>query len=790
MAKRISSLLLFMLSFALIAALTPSDVQYFRYPGILTNPGFENGGARWTNSGSGTFTIDTSTNLAIGINSAAWDAAANNDTLTSEQVTLPRGYYGQACRAEFLQKGGDSTITAKVIDGTLATVASQTLAAKTTFTTIELDFTCPTSGTIAFQLLASGNAAPVYIDQVYIGLKGSSGGSGDGLNNLITNGGAETTAVPTAWSTYNDGASATPVDGTGGTASQITAIARTTTASEIVFGSGSWKFSKSAANAQGQGWAYDFQLAPKSQLYNSLVDLRFDFYVTANYASGDIRAYLYDKDLATVITPAFVSCGGGSTPDLSKSTTACHAQLAWLSTASDDYRLVIHVATTNATAYDLFVDNLYIGEHITAVGATVGEWQNFTPVFTNLPTSSTTGRWRRIGDTAEVQLRGVASGAATGTIRVDIPPNLTIDTTKIVESSFNNVLGDVTGNDATGNVWTGNVGYNSTTSVVFYSNNSASVWNATAPFTWATSDVLDANFRAPIAEWAGSPASFGENNVEYAYNTSTSSSDDLTSFAYGQGGGLIPSITATASTAVVEKRVRFLTPFQNGEYPIVLVQKGGTGPFIPSSETYDYMRVVQNTGSAVRYYGISTQNISSTDVSVYFGLAGAKSLGTTYGAVGSNYPVNANDRYVVVKGKAGRPVGFGIADATNPGLVTREAATTSAPSWTGAATTSASTFTWSRVGGNVTVRWTRNTGLTCSNSTFSTAAAEIPSGYRPGGDVYIALAQVQDNGSAVAPGRLTFGSNGSMNIAKSTGANFTAAANCGWYEGSASYPVN
>lgn len=145
--------------------------QYNRFETALVNPGFENGKFRWTNSGSGTFAITTTAaNVGAGAASASWDAAANNDALTATQVTIPSGLYGQLCQATFLYKGGDANITAQVIDGAPSVVASLALSTSANFTTGKIDFTCPTSGTFAFKLLASANAAVLYLDSVYIGL--------------------------------------------------------------------------------------------------------------------------------------------------------------------------------------------------------------------------------------------------------------------------------------------------------------------------------------------------------------------------------------------------------------------------------------------------------------------------------------------------------------------------------------------------------------------------------------------------------------------------------------------
>lgn len=145
--------------------------QYNRFETALVNPGFENGKFRWTNSGSGTFTITTTAaNVGAGAASASWDAAAASDALTSTQVTIPSGLYGQPCQATFLYKGGDANITAQVVDSVPSSLANFPIATSANYTTAVINFTCPTSSTFAFRLLASGNAAVLHLDSVYVGL--------------------------------------------------------------------------------------------------------------------------------------------------------------------------------------------------------------------------------------------------------------------------------------------------------------------------------------------------------------------------------------------------------------------------------------------------------------------------------------------------------------------------------------------------------------------------------------------------------------------------------------------
>lgn len=139
---------------------------------LIENPGFENGLARWTNTGGGTFaTTSTVANLSIGAVSGSWDASAASDTLTSKQITIPAGLFSKKCYASMEIKGADTNLTMEVIDGSITVLASQNLITYTDYSLVQISFICPSSGTVAVRIIASANAAIVYIDQVFLGTR-------------------------------------------------------------------------------------------------------------------------------------------------------------------------------------------------------------------------------------------------------------------------------------------------------------------------------------------------------------------------------------------------------------------------------------------------------------------------------------------------------------------------------------------------------------------------------------------------------------------------------------------
>lgn len=174
-------------------------------------------------------------------------------------------------------------------------------------------------------------------------------GSGGGGVNYVGNGDFESNAD--GWYIYNDGASAVPVDGTGGdiSANYLT-IVRTTTAGQILRGNASGKLSKTANDAQGWGLGYPIVIAAADKckpLQFKLSYLTLD--ANYSYANEDIRAWVYDVDNSQLIavTP-YQWDGSGAFLGEFQATTSLN------------YRILLHVATTNANAYDIAIDDVSV----------------------------------------------------------------------------------------------------------------------------------------------------------------------------------------------------------------------------------------------------------------------------------------------------------------------------------------------------------------------------------------------------------------------------------------------
>lgn len=194
--------------------------------------------------------------------------------------------------------------------------------------------------------------------------------------NYIENSGAEN--ATTGWAEYDDGASATPVDGTGGTAANIT-LSRNT--SSPLRGAGDFDIAKGAADAQGEGVSYDFSIDNADA--NNVCEISFDYKTSANFSNADMGVYIYDVTGTSIITP--------STTDISADTNGGIFSTTFTASANTSYRLILHIKTTNALAYDFNFDNVRVGpQTVTPSGQTLVNFSAIDGSGQSIPNNSET----------------------------------------------------------------------------------------------------------------------------------------------------------------------------------------------------------------------------------------------------------------------------------------------------------------------------------------------------------------------------------------------------------------
>ena len=258
--------------------------------------------------------------------------------------------------------------------------------------------------------------------QIYTGAAWTDLKTTDGLPNYISNPDAEANA--SGWNTYADAAASRPADGTGGTA----AVTWSRTTTNPLAGAGSFQLVKDAVNRQGQGVSADFTIARRDRA--KVLEISFDYeQVSGTYANGtsstdsDLIIYLYDTTNARLIEPqAFKIDRCVASRSESFKTTF---QSAADSTA---YRLIIHVATTSASAYTINFDNFRVSQQTVVYSSPITDWQSYTPTYQGFGTVSTSNmRWRRNGDSVEIAGTFVTGTPTAVEARIGLPAGLQTD---------------------------------------------------------------------------------------------------------------------------------------------------------------------------------------------------------------------------------------------------------------------------------------------------------------------------------------------------------------------------
>lgn len=295
-----------------------------------------------TISNTGTVTLPTATTTLVGRDTT--------DTMTNKTLTSPVVNSG--------------TLNTPVID-----VASLTEQGSTPST--------PSSGTKKFYAKTDGK---VYTLNSAGEERQVGSGAGAGGKNYLTDlfDGTSVSGI----NTYADAAAATPVDGTGGSPSISAAALNTTTE---LRGTSSQRLSKGAADEQGEGWSIDFTVDRQDYEGGKPLFFSMGYETSANYATGDVRMFVYDVTNATLLTVTAISGDGSLTasPDPSK-----FIGVFYPVSSSSSYRVIFHITSTNASAWDLDVIDLSISPQTTQPGAIVTEPVAYTPTFTGFGTVS------------------------------------------------------------------------------------------------------------------------------------------------------------------------------------------------------------------------------------------------------------------------------------------------------------------------------------------------------------------------------------------------------------------
>jgi len=441
-----------------------------------------------------------------------------------------------------------------------------------------------------------------------------------------------TTALTTGWATYADAAGVTPVDGTGGSPN----VTFTAFSGSLVRGVVSGRLTKDAANRQGQGAAFAFTLNAADT--GLPVSVSLDFLASANFVASDVGVYIYDITNAVLITPASVNISAG------KGTFRAF----FVASTSTSYRLILHVASTNASAWTLDTDTFYAGPQVQLLGFAGTDPITYTPT-TSLTNTTMTGTVARIGKYARLHVNYVFTGTPVGSMRLTTAQMLnglgiTADVGSVTETV---ATGTWKATDVGIANYAGQAQFRNDGNLILY--NSGTEVTVSAPFVAGNTDNYTVDIDVPISNWSSNVTMAERAGEEYAWNTNLSiNTNDSANFGYGATGARF-----AAHTVQVTKRVRFQTPIQPTDNVFVEVVNAVTNIWTPLAGT--------PFNSSNSTTGIGLGAVNSTDFDVYFGSAG---YGATIigGGGGAWSGVSGTDNYKwrVRKVSGGAAVGYPV----------------------------------------------------------------------------------------------------------------------------------
>lgn len=395
--------------------------------------------------------------------------------------------------------------------------------------------------------------------------------------------------------------------------------------SAVLSGSRSGLLAKDALNRAGATIYYPFTIENMDK--QSVMQITFAYRADSTYlTAGDFGLSIYDVTNGDTILPTINTLPTGTGQFLS----------TFISSNSTSYRLLFNVNTTSASAENFFIDNVIVADFPAIYGSPwqaspISGWTAFTlamgaTVTPPVPKADAIikSSWRRVGGNMELSIALYQSGAGiatgSGTYLISLPTGYTIDTTNYSLDNLSNYNGSAVGHGSI--EVASNVGilsihpYSSTQlcAIIVYSSAPTSgiysYWDS-SHFNFAAQLSFEFTCSVAISQWTTNVNLNGD-FTEYAWNSSTSATNDTTSFGYGSQGVLIQSF-APGAFGIVTKRAEFQKPIQATDLIILEIYDGVSWGVVPHGGVAT-RGPIMNTD----IYGVYFNTIDSTHIDVVF----------------------------------------------------------------------------------------------------------------------------------------------------------------------------
>jgi hypothetical protein len=238
------------------------------------------------------------------------------------------------------------------------------------------------------------------------------------------------------WVAFADPASSTPTDLTGG--SPTVTINRTTTASHLLNGVGTFEIVKDAANRQGEGASVIGNVPVVSQGKTATITIPWKV-LSGSIVQGDLKVYIYDVTNSTLITPWNNDIVGNlgtisaTFPMTAPATTPANIQI----------RLGFYFASTSTTAVTIDFDDVSVGSIPLQTGLAGTDWgSNYTPTPVNFGVvTSASYKDRRVADSFSETGTFTLGTCGASQVSLTLPTGIAVDSAKISSSAAGTEVG-------------------------------------------------------------------------------------------------------------------------------------------------------------------------------------------------------------------------------------------------------------------------------------------------------------------------------------------------------------
>ena len=449
------------------------------------------------------------------------------------------------------------------------------------------------------------------------------------------------------WATYADAAATTPVDGTGGTPN----VTFTAQSGSLIRNEFSGRLTKDAVNRQGQGASYAFSIDAADT--GRPLSISFDFLAGGSYVAGDVDVFIYDVTNATFITPSTIDVPSGKGM----------FRAFFIASTSTSYRLILHVATTNASAWTLDTDNFYVGPQQQLSSAAVTDWQSYTPTVSGFTTSNLTAEYRQVGDTIFLRGRFTTATTSASPARLFLPnASLLAATPGALSVTSGYWIRNTAG---VSSVKRGAINWTNGQNYFVFSNDDYTT--AASPFStidatfWGgAGEIIAFETSVKISNWSSNVTMAERAVEEYAFNSDVSATALVTTSGSQAGiDGVQFSANWTIGTTYA-RNVDFASVYQPTD-SIVVEVKDNNRNWVPATALFPGV-AQSNSAYGIKWYTTPT---NPNRVIVEFGGQGREPTGATYAGNGAPWSgLNATGwRWRVRKVSGGAAVGYPISSA-------------------------------------------------------------------------------------------------------------------------------